>query len=54
MKPYGREKHVTGANTWKKDRHPHPKHKWMNWWETICDVISRKTMKQNWKRENDL
>lgn len=51
MKPYGRLKHITGGNFWKIDRHPHPKHKLVNWWEKICDVVSRKTMKQKYKDE---
>jgi len=51
MKPYGRLKHVTGGKEWKKDRHFHPKHKIVNWWETICDVVSRKTMKLKIKKE---
>lgn len=48
MKPYGREKTVKGAS-WKEDCHP-PKG-FINWWEDICQCISRKTMKQNLKRE---
>lgn len=51
MKPYGREKHVTGNNTWKIDFHLHPKHKIMNWWEDICRLIPRSTMKQKLKKE---
>lgn len=51
MKPYGREKHITGGNKWKTDGHFHPKHLVENWWESICDVISRRTMKQNLRRE---
>lgn len=53
MKPYGREKTVKGAS-WKEDCHP-PKG-FINWWEDICRCISRKTMKQNLKREieNDI
>ena len=51
MKLYGREKHVTGGNNWKTDYHIHPKHILQNWWEGICDVVSRKTMKQKLKRE---
>ena len=53
MKPYGREKklhHFKG----KIDYHPHPKHKLRNWWESICDCLSRSTMKRKWKKENEL
>lgn len=49
MKPYGREKKITAK--WKKDVHPHPKHKVANWWETICRLIPRCTMKHNWRKE---
>ena len=48
MKPYGRDKKVKGLN-WKKDVHP-PKG-YINWWEDICDNLSRPTIKQNWKKE---
>lgn len=48
MKPYGREKNVKGAS-WKQDCHP-PKG-FINWWENICQCVSRKTMKQKIKRE---
>ena len=52
MKPYGREKKVKGDITWKRDYHIHQKNrKLKNWWEGICDLISRKTMKQNLKRD---
>ena len=53
MKPYGREKklhHFKG----KIDYHPHPKRKLQNWWESICDCLSRSTMKRKWKKENEL
>lgn len=56
MKPYGREKivhHFKG----KKDVHPYPKHLFENWWETICKLVSRRTMKQmfnkQWRNNND-
>ena len=50
MKPYGREKivhHFKG----KKDMHPHPKHLFENWWETICKLVSRRTMKQIFNKQ---
>lgn len=46
MKPYGRYKVVKGGNTWKIDHHIHPKRKYMNWWEDICDYFSRGRIKQ--------
>lgn len=48
MKPYGRVKTVKGSS-WKKDIHPLKGHK--NWWEDICDPISRSIMKLNFKKE---
>jgi len=48
MKPYGREKSVKGRS-WKKDVHP-PKG-YINWWEDICDFLSRSAMKQQVKKE---
>ena len=34
MKPYGRLKHVTGANEWKIDYHMHDGDKKVkNWWD---------------------
>ena len=48
MKPYGRIKTVKGSS-WKKDIHPPKGHK--NWWEDICDPISRSIMKLNFKKE---
>ena len=53
MKPYGREKKVHHFKG-KIDYHFHPKHKLVNWWETICDCLSRSTMKRKWKKENEL
>lgn len=54
MKPYGREKTVKGGNSWKKDYHCHSKNrKLKNWWEGICQCISRTTMKQRLKKEID-
>ena len=48
MRPYGRIKTVKGSS-WKKDIHPQKGHK--NWWEDICDPISRSIMKLNFKKE---
>lgn len=48
MRPYGRVKTVKGSS-WKKDIHPPKGHK--NWWEDICDPISRSIMKLNFKKE---
>ena len=48
MKPYGRVKTVKGSSC-KKDIHPPKGHK--NWWEDICDPISRSIMKLNFKKE---
>lgn len=48
MKPYGRVKTVKGSS-WKKDILPPKGHK--NWWEDICDPISRSIMKLNFKKE---
>ena len=51
MKPYGREKHVSGGNKWKKDVHIRPKGKFQNWWEDICQLLPRSTMKSKAKKE---
>lgn len=48
MKPYGREKKLKGVS-WKRDYHP-PKG-FVNWWENVCNYVSRKTMKQQVKKE---
>ena len=37
------------GSSWKKDIHPPKGHK--NWWEDICDPISRSIMKLNFKKE---
>lgn len=52
MKPYGREKHVSGGQTWKKDYHLHDKkhRKVESWWEGITDFLSRSAMKQKLKK----
>ena len=49
MKPYGREKKLKGGKEWKTD--VHPKKGYINWWETMCDFLSRGRMKQLWKKE---
>ena len=49
MKPYGREKKVRFQH--KKDRHP--KKGFINWWEDLCNCLSRKTMKQLLRRKID-
>ena len=51
MKPYGREKHVSGGNNWKIDLHIRPKRKFSNWWEDICQLLPRSTMKAKSKKE---
>lgn len=52
MKPYGREKKVSQNPEWKQDYHMHEKgRKLKNWWEEICSLIPRKTMKQKIKKE---
>ena len=52
MKPYGREKKISGAGLWKKDYHLHRKgRKLENWWEGFCNLVSRTTMKHRIKRE---
>lgn len=48
MKPYGREKKVKGSS-WKKDCHP--KRGYINWWEEICDYLSRGRIKQLNKKD---
>jgi len=51
MKPYGREKKV---RSWKKDFHIHIKNrKIANWWEEICNILPRSSMKQKIKKEID-
>jgi hypothetical protein len=47
MTPYGRHKKVRFPS--KTDCHP--KKGYINWWETVCDVIPRKTMKRIWMRD---
>ena len=49
MKPYGRERNVKGGKPWKKDVHP-PKG-YINWWESMIDLLSRSSIKRKWKKE---
>lgn len=51
VKPYGREKYVSGGNNWKKDFNIRPKKKFKNWWEDVCDLLPRSTMKANIRKE---
>ena len=51
MKPYGREKKIKGAGLWKRDYHLHEKNrKLRNWWEGLNNIVSRRTLKQKFKR----
>jgi len=45
MKPYGREKNIQGSGKWKVDHHIHMKG-YVNWWENMCDFLTRSRMKQ--------
>jgi hypothetical protein len=49
MKPYGREKKIKGGKPWKIDNHP--RNGMINWWESMCDYLTRSKMKQMWKNE---
>jgi hypothetical protein len=49
MKPYGRENKIKGGKPWKTD--VHPKKGYINWWENMCDFLSRGRMKQIWKSD---
>jgi hypothetical protein len=58
MKPYGREKKIRGGasrwsnGNWKKDFHTHTSFRKIgNWWEDMCTIISRSSMKQNFKKD---
>ena len=54
MKPYGREKNLKGSGPWKRDYHVRKAgRKIANWWEDMCDVVSRMTMKRMTEREVD-
>jgi hypothetical protein len=58
MKPYGREKKIKAYRRkgdkdsyWKKDFHIHINFRKIgNWWENMCTIVSRSTMKQNLKK----
>lgn len=47
MKPYLRNKNIKGLG-WKRDVHP-PKG-YMNWWEGLNNFVSRRKMKQRYKK----
>ena len=49
MKPEGRK-----VVRFQGKRDVHPQKGWVNWWETIADLVSRKTRKQNIRKELDL
>lgn len=52
MKPYGREKRVQQNPEWKRDYHLHKQgRKIANWWERICECLSRTAIKNRVKRE---
>lgn len=51
MKPYGREKTVKASGTWKKDVHPGKGY--INWWESMCDFLTRSKMKRIYRRDMD-
>ena len=54
MRQYGRDKTITGGNSWKRDYHLHSKNhrKLKNWWQEISENSTpRATMKQKLKQE---
>ena len=60
MKPYGREKKIKAwrrrgggkESYWKKDFHIHINFRKIgNWWEDMCTLISRSSMKQKLKKD---
>jgi len=51
MKPYGRDKKIKGGKPWKVD--VHPKKGYVNWWENMCDYLTRTAIKRGWKKEID-
>ena len=52
MKPYGRKKKVMQNPNWKRDYHLHEKgRKLPNWWESICECLSRSTIKHKVKQD---
>ena len=48
MKPYGRIKKVKGRS-WKRD--VHPQSGYINWWENMCDFLTRGAIKQRVKKD---
>ena len=50
MKPYGRLKKIKGRS-WKKDVHPPKGH--INWWEDMCNFLTRGAMKQRVSKDID-
>lgn len=52
MKPFGREKTVTGKPSWKRDYHVRRDgHKIENWWEEICCCLCRTEQKRLWRKD---
>lgn len=47
MKPYGRKK----APRWPSKEDCHPQKGWRNWWENMCDCLSRNVIKQEWRKQ---
>lgn len=35
-------------------RYTSKKKGYINWWENICDTLSRTTMKLKWRKENNI
>lgn len=57
MKPYGREKNIKGSGIWKKDYRIRIKNRKIgNWWEDMCNFVSRSSMKRKAQEEafNDI
>jgi len=50
MKPYGRYKKYKGTSS-KKD--VHPKKGYVNWWENVCEFLTRSSIKKQWKKDNE-
>ena len=52
MRPYGREKRVSQNPKWKRDHHLHNKGcKLANWWEGICECLSRTAIKRKVRQD---
>ena len=49
MKPYGRK----GSVNFPGKRDCHPRKGYINWWEDICDYVSRRFMKQKMSKDID-